>query len=229
MRGTITFLLSFFLIGCIPPNTNSTMYYRAKYTFSLFKVERPEKSSQRYGSQKIDTLSEKTYKFYFEDDLVRTLWSVSNRSIAFSIKNKTEHSIKILWDDAAFIDQTGSSHRVVHSGIKINQRQQQQAPSIIARQSSIEDNLFSTDHVTETTLTNTGWIEVPFFVEYYYSTNPEKTFATFEDFDRFVKSNVGKTIQALLPLQVEEVINDYIFSFKVVNVTTTTEKSSYNF
>ena len=200
MRNMLVVFLSFLIAGCIPPSY-STKYtvYSAHYSISLFKVERPEKATQRYRVQKIDTLTEKKYRYSFEDDLVKALWSVSGSNISFSIQNKTDHSIKIPWDEAAFIDESGSSHRVMHAGVKYTDRQQPQAPSIIARKASIEDLVFPTDYVEwkeGSRYTSGKWDEKPFFEDFdFHGDYTPGNYPTFESFDRVVKSNIGKSIQ----------------------------------
>jgi len=229
MRNILLVMISLFLLSCGSAYNSSISdtpitICNAKYFLSLSKVERPEKASQRYGSQKIDTASMNKYKFYFEDDLVKVLWSVSSDEIAFTVQNKTDHSIKIPWDDAAFIDENGSSHRVMHSGIKYNDRQQAQAPSIVVRKASLEDIVFPTDYVSWEEggrYTSGKWKQRSFYPDYdYQNIYRSHEFNSFEEFDKAVKSKVGKTFQVLLPLQIEDVINDYIFSFKVDSVFT---------
>lgn len=204
--------------------------YMAFYSFSLQNVERPEKTSQRYGPQKIDTLSnEKKYKFYFEDELVRILWDINVLKIVFSLQNKTDHSIKIHWDEAAYMDENGRSHRVMHTGIKYTDREQSIPPSVVVRKGIIEDIVFPTDYIywEEGSRYTTGrWKEKPLFSPYldihctYYQ---KGEYPSFEAFDKVAKSKVGKTIQVLLPLQINDVVNDYIFTFKIEDVSTRQE------
>ena len=224
----VILIMLFGLSSCMPPNysTKSTYtYYSADYSISLSKVERPEKATMRYGQQKIDTISSDKYRYIFEDDMVRVLWLVSGRNISFSIQNKTDHSIKIPWDEAAYIDSKGSSHRVMHSGVKYTDRQSPQAPSIIARKTSIEDIVFPKDYVywKEGGRYSAGsWEEIPFFVSSdFHGTYVTGDYLTFTSFEQAAKSNIKKSVQVLLPLQIEDVINDYIFTFVVENVTAT--------
>jgi hypothetical protein len=155
--------------------------------------------------------------------MVRVLWLVNSLNISFSIQNKTDHSIKIPWDEAAFIDAKGSSHRVMHSGVKYTDRANPQAPSIIARKASIEDIVFPADYVywREGSRYSPGrWEEKPFFVSTdFHGTYTKGDYPSLESFEQAAKSNIGKSIQVLLPLQIEDVINDYIFTFVVENVT----------
>lgn len=206
----------------VPPPATSTIY-TATYDIQLTKVERPEKASKRYGPQKIDTISnDAKYKAAFEDKLVRVLWIVTSSDIAFSLTNKTDHSIKIPWDEAAYVDEMGQSHRVMHAGIKYNEREQPMPPSVVVRGGHIEDIVFPTDYVS--------WFEGGRYVKSkwtkkdllpnsdYHSNYSKGQYASFEQFDAAMQTNVGKTLQVLLPLQIEGVVNDYIFSFTVKSV-----------
>lgn len=201
----------------------TTTSYHASYNLSLSKVERPEKATLRYGEQKIDTITDDKYSFVFEDDLVRILWLVNSRAIGFLIYNKTDHSIKIPWDEAAFIDEKRGSHRVMHSGVKYTDRSNPQAPSLVARKASLNDIVFPTDYVSwskGSRYTSGNWKEKSFFPDYdFHGKYITGNFPTFTAFEDAVKSKIGKSIQVLLPLQIEDVINDYIFTFIVDDVS----------
>ncbi len=206
----------------LKPTTSSTLTYTtysASYKLSLSRVERPEKATSRYGQQKIDIISDSKYKYIFEDEMVRILWMVNSRTIAFSVRNNTDHSIKIPWDEAAFIDEKGSSHRIMHSGVKYTDRSSPQAPSIIVRKSSVEDIVFPVDYVywSEGTRYSAGeWKERSFFPDFNFNSKLLLgEYSSFTSFEQAAKSNIGKTIQVLLPLQIEDIINDYIFAFTV--------------
>lgn len=240
MKKTLSTLLiilfgTAFLIGCMTGlGTLKSTTYSASYNMSLFKVERPEKATQRYGAQKVDTLSGGSkYKFSFEDNLVKILWLAGSRNIAFSLENKTDHSIKIPWDEAAFVDERGRSHRVMHAGVKYNDREKPQAPSIVVRKGTLEDIVFPTDYVRwqeGSRYTSGRWDEDPLLLDFdYHGTYLKGTYPTFASFDSAVKSNIGKTYQVLLPLQIEDVINDYIFTFRVESVSTKIDSSSSSY
>jgi hypothetical protein len=219
--------------GCVPGlGMRSYTTYEANYSISLSRVERPEKASQRYGPQQIDVVTgNPKYKFFFEDSLVRVLWLPGSRQILFSLENKTDHSIRVPWDEAAYVDENGRSHRVMHSGIKYADREQSIPPSIVVRRGSVDDLIFPTDYVhwqSGGAFGSSNWEEDHLFVDYdYHGSYLKGTFATFGEFDRAVKANLAKTYQVLLPLQIEEVVNDYIFTFKVDSVSTFQKNGQY--
>lgn len=218
MKSILIFTFWIIIAGCIPTVIYSTTY-TAKYDISLSKVERPEDATERYGEQFIDILDTENYKYFFEDNLVKVLWVVDNRNIALSLENKTKNSIRIPWDEGVFVDMEGSSHRIIHSGINYSDRNQPQAPSIIARQTTLEEIIIPI-----------GYIEKPFFPDFdYHTKNSPGVYSTFKDFETIVDSKVGKSIQVLIPLQIEDITNDYIFTFEVISVSTSqkTEKNTY--
>lgn len=227
MKSLFILSFCFLFVGCIPSVVIDSTVYSADYNLTLSKVERPEKAKERFGKQAIDSLNTEKYQFSFEDELVKVLWVINSRNIAFSLQNKTDNSIRILWDEGAFIDEFGSSHRIIHSGVKYTDRNQTQSPSIIARQAYIEDIVLPSNYVEWNNVIN-QWIEKPLLPDFdIHSNYSVGKYSSFEEFERTAKSKVDKTIQVLLPLQIENVVNDYIFTFEVSSVTVT-QKSERN-
>jgi len=107
---------------------------RTYYDIVLTKVEVPEDYKQQFGETKVFNLSENEItKYTYEDDMVSFTWYVSKTQFNFRLENKTNHSIKIPWDDIVFIDPAGRSMRVIHSGIRYVDRNNAQAPSVVAK------------------------------------------------------------------------------------------------
>ncbi|MGH7391531.1 MAG: hypothetical protein ACREM3_19030, partial [Candidatus Rokuibacteriota bacterium] len=193
--------------------------YTARYTISLSQVERPAKAKERYGEQKITQIQEEgALKYYFEDEMVRILWFPTSTNVAFVLNNKTDHSIRIVWNDAAFVDASGISHRVMHEGVKYADRNNPQPPSVIVRRGSVKDFILPTTNVhwvegyySRYTSIPGRWSHMPLLPNSQVGGDPEKLRST-------AQGLVGKTYQVLLPLQIEDVVNDYIFTFKVDRV-----------
>jgi hypothetical protein len=210
-------------IASEPATASKTTTYRATYSFSL-SVKRSEEASRRYGPQRIETVSSnrEDYRYYFADEMVGVLWAFRGTQMAFSLENKTEHAIKIPWDQAAFIDESGHTHRVMHAGVEFDNREKPQAPSVVAPKGLLRDIVAPTDYVHRregTRHPGDGWEEkglLPDFVVHVTSQKGE--YATFADFENAAKSKVGKTIQVLLPLKIGDVVNDYIFTFRIDSV-----------
>jgi len=225
------FLCCLLLGGCTHQNTKEpsaarrTTTYRARYSFSLSRVERPEKASQQYGPPKIDTLSSnQDYRYYFEDELVRVRWAFRSNQMAFSLENKADRPIQIPWDEAAFVDESGRSHRVMHASVKFADREKPQAPSVVPPKELLEDIVAPTDYVrwVEGKRSTAGrWEEESLLPDFdFHSSSLKGEYATFADFENAAKSKVGKTIKIVLPLEVEDVVNTYIFTFQIESTDT---------
>ncbi len=190
-------IIIFILSGCA--------MHRAYYDVGLIEVERPVQAKERYGEQKITKTAEAGIdKYYFEDEMVKILWVPTSHQVSFALTNKTDHSIKIIWDEAAFVGVNGISSRVMHSGVKYIDRSNPQPPTVVVRKGTISDLIVPTDNIYYNTYS--GWETAPLFP---VSATKE------EELRLSAQSYVGKTIQVLLPLKIEDVVNEYIFTFKI--------------
>jgi hypothetical protein len=181
------------------------------YDMGLAEVERPAKAKQRFGEQKIVRGEEGgVQKYFFEDEMVKIAWVPGTEGISFALHNKTKHSIKLLWNEAVFIDPQGTSHRVMHNGVKFNDRNGDQPATVIPRLGNISDNIVSVDQVR--LAGEAGWITDDFL-----PTPIAFSEVQAEEFAAQVTPYIGKTFQVLLPLQIEDVTNEYIFSFKILD------------
>lgn len=204
MKKTIAFLYAIlFLSSC-----GIAKFHSGYYDINLSKVENPKNKSDRYGEtciQKVGT--DKDIKYQFVDDNIDISWAIGNTKFRFNLKNKTDHSIKIIWDDAIFIDTDGSSNRVMHAGIKYTEKENPQTPSVVARGSFLDDMVLPTKNVyLETNPYIYGWKE-----KYYLPIiNQDKDVLLSQ-----AQSSIGKKIKIILPIQIEDVINDYTFEFDI--------------
>lgn len=207
MRSKLIFFLGIvFLVGCIQPPII------AFYDVGLKEVERPASARERYGEQRISTVQEEGVNQYsFEDDLVKIGWFVSLKSISFAMTNKTDHTIKIIWDEAAYVDENGSTQRVMHSGVKYVDRNDPQPPSVIVRKGNLKDVIIPTNKIYYISGQYGGWREELLL--------QGKLGGTPEEVSEKAKGNIGKTIKVLLPLEIQGVLNEYLFTFKINSVT----------
>lgn len=207
-----------FLYGC------NTISYYADYKISLSQVERPMKAVQVYGNPRInDVFNDAKYKYCFEDSLIKISMSADSRQIIFLFANKTNQTIKIPWDEAAYVDEDGFTHRVIHSSIDFADKEKPQPPSVIVRKSQMEESIIPSDFVkwidSGGEHSSPYWNVEPFLVENIAGKgSKENIYATQADFLNAVKLNIGKEFQVLLPLEVKDVTYEYIFTFKVDDV-----------
>lgn len=184
-----------FLSGCLEV---------PRYSFSLEKVERPKETRERYGEKENIFMEEN--KYGYEDGLIKIVFFPTTRKIDFSIRNKTSHSIKIIWDEAAYIDEDNSSHRVMHYGVKFISRNEPQAPGVVAAGGTLEDMVYPTDYVYY----SNGWEQRSLFP------NTGRRFSETEtEYENRITSFSGKRFGILFPLQIEGVTNEYTFIFRI--------------
>lgn len=192
-------------LGCATTDT-------VRYDIGLSAVERPENAKERYGEQKIGTVQEEdATKYSFEDDLIRIVWMATPEQLVFDLTNKTNHSIRIIWDKAVYVDEKENSQRVMHSGVKYADRNKPQPPTTVTRGATVSDLVFPAENVDWVGGPYGGWQIKPLFPTFSTSGSPEDLLAK-------AKEYVGKSFHVLLPLEIEQTVREYIFVFKVNHV-----------
>lgn len=163
-----------------------------RFNATLTKVEKPSNSSIRYG--KTTSVTEKDItKYSYVDNFIDILIFASNKQFNFILKNVSPNTIKVVWNEAVFVDVDGSTSKVMHSGIKYSQREGDQPASTIIKGAKLEDLAAPTDKV-------------------YYS-DAAKEWTSKSLFSSAKTKEKGQTLRLMLPIQVKEVVNEYIFEF----------------
>jgi hypothetical protein len=213
------------LIGCESPyQTKSQRTYtiaNASYDISLISVERYIGTEKLYGEQRIEeVLEEGISRFYFEDEMVKIKWFPRPDDIVFVLNNKVDGPVKIVWNEAKFIDEKGVSHRLIHSGIGYEERNYSQPPTIIVGKGAIEDFVHPADYFQReegggrrSSKQQGYWRRVPFM--------PTQIKGTAEELRAKTEPFVGKTFQVILALQINDVPNNYVCTFKINKVDIT--------
>lgn len=158
----------------------------------LTKVEKPSNPIVKYGIPTIITEDGIT-KFSFEDYFIRIVIFADTTQFFFSLINVSDNTLKVVWNEAVFVDVDGSTSKVMHAGIKYFQREGDQVASPIIAGAKLVDTALPIDKVYYSD-TLKKWTSKPL---YSYTDTQLK----------------GKTIKLMLPIQVWDVINDYVFEF----------------
>jgi len=173
------------------------------YDIGLTEVDRPEDARERYGESNILTLEEEgKNKYSYEDQLIKIIWLPTAKQFNFVLENKSDHSIKIIWDEAVYVDGNGSSEKVMHSGVKFSEKNNSQPATVVVKNAKIDDLIMPSKNVYYVSGQYGGWRTLPLF------SNPSTD-------NIEISSSVGKEVRILLPLEIENTVNEYIFSFKV--------------
>ena len=237
MRKNLYYLLSLLtvlaLISCEPsyrtksPSDSSRRTYtiaNASYDISLISVERSNGAKKIYGEQRIETVTEEGISgFYFDDEMVRIKWSPTPYDIVFVLNNKADGPVRIVWDEARLIDEKGVSHRLIHSGIGYEDRNAPHPPTVVAARGTLEDFIHPADYFQKEEGYGGGsykqqgyWKRAPFL--------PAQIKGTAEELRAKAAPFVGKTFQVILALQIDDLRNDYVCTFKVNKIDVTEEK-----
>ena len=175
---------------------------KGSYKTALVKVEKPEDASNRYGETK-SIQEEGVDKYSYNDNTIDIIIFGTDEKFNFVLKNISEHSLKIIWNEAAFVGLDGSTSKIMHAGIKYSQREGDQPASVIIKGAKIEDVATPTANV-------------------YYDEGIKIGYSTLGNGWRtksmLPKDFVGKEagdIRLMLPIQIKDVVNEYTFVFKV--------------
>ena len=205
-------VLSVFSVGCS---------YRAIYDIGLSEVERPLDANNRYGEQKIVSFEDKNEdetvtKHKFEDGMIEIVGVVTPDGFLFNLRNKTEHSIKIIWDESVYVDENGESKRIMHTGVKYSNKTQSQVPTTIVSGASVTDSIIPVDNVFYAG--EQGWKKIKLLPEWRRWIEVGIKMEKVSDFQKRVSGLIGKNMRLLLALQIEGITNDYMFSFIINDV-----------
>jgi hypothetical protein len=78
-------------------------------------------------------------KYTFEDDLVAIVWLPLPTEFGSCSGTKPSTPLRSMWDEAAFVNLTGSSGRVMHSGVKYTDANASQPPTVVVRRGMVDD------------------------------------------------------------------------------------------
>lgn len=134
----------------------------------------------------------------FEDSSIAITLMVSNKGVAFNLKNKTDKTLKLNWDEAALI-LNNKSTRVMHQGVRYIERDRSQPPSIIPAGSELSDQYSSVDHVYFVSGQYGGWRETSMIDD---------------------KNYKGALIGFYLPLKAGDTSLEYAFELELLSVDT---------
>lgn len=219
MKLVLLFALALTLMGC----TAHRMLF-VNYDAPLVKVERPADVKARYGGTEEITISA-TKKYSYSDSLFDGLFAFHPEGISFSIVNKTDHTVKLIWDESVIIYPDNTSTKIMHDGIKYTDRNNSMPASVIPRHGKLEDEATPTDKISWSEGVYTSNYSVPGswnnegilpWQKYLHKEDgTDITDADTKPFYDSAKKFVGSKIGMLLPLEIEGVKNEYTFWFEV--------------
>jgi hypothetical protein len=141
----------------------------------------------------------------YEDNFIKIKWRYGVSQFEFDLTNKSDQTIKLLWDDAVFISLDNETNRVFHRGVKIIDRESPQSPSSIYKNSTLADLVAPSSYTRYVSGQYGGWRSSPLI---------PVTQGAFANKIDYLKEFIGKTMRVVLPLKINDETSEYVFSFR---------------
>ena len=149
----------------------------------------------------------KSINFSIPEKTPSTNQSIKNpRKTKIDFLNKTDKNIKIDWNQVLFIDTDGSSKKVFHAGVRYIERDKEQAPTIIYKGTNINDLIIPIQNVYFSSGSYGGWRTKPLI------NAPVVGISVYDAYD---PNLVGKTMKAIIPINIEDKTFEYVYTFQV--------------
>jgi hypothetical protein len=142
MKFITLLIVSIWLTGCATnlPEYNPYTYVRKTHTRTYSPIDAKE------------------YAFENTDIKLTYMPDIEGPGVNVQVANKSKESIKIIWDESVFVDETNKSNRIVHEGVTLKDTDKSQPPSIVVAGTTHSDKLIPADSPT---LESTGWTYEP--------------------------------------------------------------------
>lgn len=170
-----------------------------KYVSLLSKVEKPSNPEIRYGETIKIPSDDAISKFCYKDNVIDIMIFADANDFTFVLQNISGSTIKIVWDEAVFVNFDGSTEKVMHKGTKYAERNESQPPTTIIKNAKWEDTV------------------IPNHLVYWYESTSKyikSQWSTRSMYPKEVGLEPGQ-VMLMLPIQIRDVINEYIFIFDV--------------
>ena len=173
----------------------------SEYDFSLKEVRVPAECRSKYGEGRIDRADTAgIQRHVFENEMIRIFWIPTDMFLAFTLQNKTDDTLKVMWGGASYVDETGTRDSATHGGVNYVDalyRNRPKQPSVVLSNSSVTDWVIPEHCVRRAGgfMAGTGFVD-PMFPG-------DSTLY------------VGKTVKVMLPLKAGETIIEYTFVFNI--------------
>lgn len=161
------------------------------YVSVLSKVEKPSNPSIRYGKTTV-VKDDKITKYSYADNIIDIDIFGDSTQFYFILKNVSDNSLKVIWNEAAFVDLNGITSKIMHAGTKYSVREGDQPATTIIKGAKIED------------------IAIPNCNVRYY----DDIWQIASMYPKEPSLSPGQ-LKLMLPIQIKDVINEYVFVFDV--------------
>jgi hypothetical protein len=156
---------------------------------TLTRVERPTNPQIRFGRTTTEETGETQTVFNYVDNFINIIWIPTSTDFRFNLTNNSPHSMRVIWDEAVYVDENGMVSKMIHEGTRLVDINNPQAPAVVPRGASLSSFLAPVSRISRGRMS-------PLF---------DGTGARLEN----------QTVRISLPLQIQNVINEYVFTFRI--------------
>ena len=205
-RNAIYLSFIVFMTLCLQSCYTTHNLYGAIYDIGLSAVESPADAKKQFGETKVVSYTDNDInKYKYEDDYIDITWTVLSDRFEFELQNKTDYTMKIDWDEISFITIDGNAKRVIHEGIKYADRSKDQAITTIPRGSKITDFLVPAENIYYNEI----------LLKWRHKNIIPISSTSKEDLQNRADSYKNGQMSIMMPLQIENIQNDYLFEFEI--------------
>jgi hypothetical protein len=138
----------------------------------------------------------------FSDDNINIAFQLNKETISFTLLNQTENPIDLDWNKVSYIDRESNSSKIIHNGIKYIDKEKSMTETTIPPMSKLNDIIIPTNSISYSSSLN-DWTLKNLLPGGYTAA------ATIKD----------KTFSVFMPIKINNAIKNYLFTFKIDNVT----------
>lgn len=167
-----------------------------EYLAYLYSVDIPK----QLNGGSIDSI-----KSSYQDSLINIVWTYSKTQISFELTNNSDHTLKLIWDDAAFISIDNESSRIFHKGIKYIDRENPLPPTSLYKKTTLSDLIAPTSYIKYISGQYGGWQSSPLIPTY------ARALSNKVEYD---ENLIDRTMRVILPIMVGDSTFAYDFNFR---------------
>jgi hypothetical protein len=134
----------------------------------------------------------------FRDSTIAVSFMFGDRSFQLRFENLTARNVKILWERSEYTDTNGQSHRLMHSGIRFQDRNNPIPDQIVQPRSSVQEAVIPISKV--------------------YFVQEKKIYSVRPLFELNTAAGLkGKAINLFIPVEVDRAIIPYNFKIQIID------------
>lgn len=195
---------------------------KAAYEVSLDDVQNPAKISFTKGKPVSINYDTEPTITSFEDDFIKIGWIPDVKFFQFKLINKTNSTIKLLWNEVVFSNIDNTNYKVINGSTKYQDDEKSLLDSSILAGGSITNMVYPSGWVSYETdigisllmgINASGWTTPALFPVYIKSDDKNKLKANMH------KKYDNKSIKIYMPLLINNEKKEYTFTFKINNLS----------